>query len=68
MHIATYFSYIIIGLFLYIVHYMPYLSKSGLLKVQDSKIYVFMPHDLKVFDPPKCLKVLKYGIYETCWF
>jgi hypothetical protein len=30
---------------------MPYLSKSRLLKVQDSKTYVFMPHDL-VQDSP----------------
>jgi hypothetical protein len=44
---------------------MPYLSKSRLLKVQDSKTYVFMPHDLKVEDSPNCLKVLKYGI-QSC--
>jgi hypothetical protein len=41
---------------------MPYLSKSGLLKVQDSKTYVFTSHDLKVQDSSNCPKVLKYGI------
>jgi hypothetical protein len=41
---------------------MPYLSKSELLKVQDSKTYVFMPHDLKVHDSSNYPKVLKYDI------
>jgi hypothetical protein len=44
------------------IHAMPYLSKSGLLKVHDSKIYVFISHDLKVQDSPNCPKVLKYDI------
>jgi hypothetical protein len=41
---------------------MPYLSKSGLLTVQDSKAYIFTPHVLKVQDSPNCPEVLKYGI------
>ena len=40
---------------------MPYLSKSGLLKVQNSETYVFTAHDLKVQDSPDCPEVLKYG-------
>jgi hypothetical protein len=41
---------------------MPYLSKFGLLKVQDSKTYVFMPHDLKVQDSFNSPEVFKYDI------
>jgi hypothetical protein len=46
---------------------MPYLSKSGLLKIQGSKTYVFTSHDWKVQDSPNCPEVLKYGIY-VCAF
>jgi hypothetical protein len=42
--------------------WMPYLSKSELLKVQDSKTYVFTPHDLKVQDSPNYPEELKYGM------
>jgi hypothetical protein len=47
-----------ISFFLVTLVYMLYLSKSRLLKVQNSKTYVFVPHVLKVQIPPIVQKYL----------